>query len=108
MLSLQFERVEMLREAFRLHQNELKPTVEMVLVARPSIAGRRLADVEKDFLAAARNGRLLIDYRAGQLAGVVPNTVLLQQWSMEPMTELQALFAAAGVHALAAARGLKW
>jgi RNase P protein component len=33
--------------------------VELVLVARNSIAGRSFAEVEKDFLAALRRARLL-------------------------------------------------
>jgi len=49
----------LLREVFRLHQNELNQTVEMVLVARPSIAGRGLDKVQKDFLGALRAGQLL-------------------------------------------------
>ena len=40
-----------LRESFRLHQHELSQPVELVLVARASIAGRGFAEVEKDFLA---------------------------------------------------------
>jgi ribonuclease P protein component len=42
----------LLRESFRLHQHELTQPVELVLVARNSIAGKKFADVEKDFLAA--------------------------------------------------------
>lgn len=49
----------LLRESFRLHQHEFAQPVELVLVARPSIVGRRLAEVEKDFLAAARKAGLL-------------------------------------------------
>ena len=49
----------LLREAFRLHQHDLASPVDLVLVARPSIAGRALADVERDFLAALRRARLL-------------------------------------------------
>jgi ribonuclease P protein component len=49
----------LLREAFRLHQLELAQPVELVLVARSSIVGKRFASVEKDFLAALRQGRLL-------------------------------------------------
>jgi ribonuclease P protein component len=40
----------LLRETFRLHQWDLAQPVDMVLVARNSIAGKALADVEKDFL----------------------------------------------------------
>ena len=49
----------LLRESFRLHQNEFKQPVELVLVARPSIAGRGFAGVEKDFLMALRRAGLL-------------------------------------------------
>lgn len=49
----------LLREAFRLHQHELAQPVELVLIARESIVGRRLADVEKDLLAAWRRGGIL-------------------------------------------------
>ena len=49
----------LLREAFRVHQHELTQPVDLVLVARASIAGRGLAEVEKDFLAAMRRAGLL-------------------------------------------------
>jgi ribonuclease P protein component len=51
----------LLRESFRLHQFDLRAPVEMVLVARLTIASKKLADVEADFLAAARQARLLKD-----------------------------------------------
>jgi ribonuclease P protein component len=49
----------LLRESFRLHQHELAQPVELVLVARNSIAGKIFADVERDFLAALRRASLL-------------------------------------------------
>jgi len=49
----------LLRESFRLHQHELSQPVELVLVARHSIAGRDFAGVEKDFLAVLRRASLL-------------------------------------------------
>jgi ribonuclease P protein component len=49
----------LLREAFRAHQRELAQPVHLVLVARQSIVGRRLADVERDFLATLRRAGLL-------------------------------------------------
>ena len=49
----------LLRESFRLHQHELAQPVELVLVARNSIAGKDFAEVEKDFLAALRRAGLL-------------------------------------------------
>jgi ribonuclease P protein component len=49
----------LLRESFRLHQHEFSQSVELVLVARNSIAGRDFAGVEKDFLAVLRRASLL-------------------------------------------------
>lgn len=47
------------REAFRLHQNELLQPVDLVLVARPSIATREFAEVERDFLSALRKAGVM-------------------------------------------------
>jgi ribonuclease P protein component len=49
----------LLRESFRLHQRELAQPLDLVLVARPSIAGKSFAAVEKDFLTTLRKARLL-------------------------------------------------
>ena len=49
----------LLRESFRLHQREFGLALELVLVARPSIAGMTFAQVERDFLSALRKARLL-------------------------------------------------
>ena len=49
----------LLRESFRRHQHDLVQPVELVLVARHSIAGRSFAEVEKDFLAALQRAKLL-------------------------------------------------
>jgi ribonuclease P protein component len=49
----------LLRESFRLHRHEFSQPVELVLVARNSIAGKEFADVEKDFLAALNRAGLL-------------------------------------------------
>lgn len=49
----------LLRESFRRHQHELAKPVELVLVARPSIAGRDYGQVEKDFLTTLRRAGLL-------------------------------------------------
>jgi len=49
----------LLRESFRQHQHELSQPVELVLVARASIAGRGFVEVEKDFLATLRRAGLL-------------------------------------------------
>jgi ribonuclease P protein component len=48
----------LLRETFRLHQNDFAAPVELVLVARNSIAGKDFAGVEKDFLAAMKRAGL--------------------------------------------------
>lgn len=49
----------LLREAFRLHQAELRWPIDLVLVARFSIVGKAFADVEKDLLIALRRAGLL-------------------------------------------------
>ncbi len=49
----------LLRESFRRHQHELAQPVELVLVARNSIAGKSFAGVEKDFLAALNRAGLI-------------------------------------------------
>jgi ribonuclease P protein component len=48
----------LLRECFRLHQHDLARPVDLVLVARPSIAGKKLAEVEADVLRMLRQARL--------------------------------------------------
>jgi len=48
----------LLRESFRLHQLDWTGAVDIVLVARPSIAGRKFAEVERDFLRVLRQARL--------------------------------------------------
>ena len=49
----------LLRESFRLHQYDLTQPLELVLVARPSIAGKEFAEVERDFLTSLRKAGLL-------------------------------------------------
>lgn len=49
----------LLREIFRRHRQELISSTDVVLVALPSIRGRSYADVERDFLAAARTAHLM-------------------------------------------------
>jgi ribonuclease P protein component len=49
----------LLRESFRLHQNRLARPVDLVLIARASIVGKRLSEVERDFLTALRKAGLL-------------------------------------------------
>jgi len=48
----------LLREAYRLHQHDLEAVVDLVLVARPSIAGKAFAEVERDLLTTLRRARL--------------------------------------------------
>ena len=48
----------LLREAFRLNQNSLAKPADIVLVARPSIVGKTLAEVGADLVAALRRARL--------------------------------------------------
>jgi ribonuclease P protein component len=49
----------LLREVFRQHQHDFAKPLEIVLVARQSIAEKDYAGVESDFLNAARQGRIL-------------------------------------------------
>jgi len=49
----------LLRESFRLHQNQLTQPVDLILVARASIVGKSFGSVETDFLTALRQARLL-------------------------------------------------
>src|SRR5262245_2419066 len=48
----------LLREAFRLHQHDLTQALDLVLIARPSIASKGFAEVEKDFLTTLRKAGL--------------------------------------------------
>lgn len=47
----------LLRESFRLHQQDLPRPLDVVLIARPSIKGKKLAQVEGDFLRAMSQAR---------------------------------------------------
>lgn len=49
----------LLRESFRTHQHEFVAPVDLVLVARPSIAGKAQTDVDKDFVTLLRKAKLL-------------------------------------------------
>jgi ribonuclease P protein component len=49
----------LLRESFRLHQNQLVQPVDLVLVARASIAGKSFTEVERDVLTSLRKAGLL-------------------------------------------------
>ena len=49
----------LLRECFRLHQYGLAQPVDLILIARSSAVGRKLAGVEKDFMTALKRAGLL-------------------------------------------------
>ena len=49
----------LLRETFRVHQHDLAQPLDLVLVARPSIVGKRQQEVEKDFLTTLKKAGLL-------------------------------------------------
>ena len=49
----------LLRESFRIHQHEIGKPVDLVVVARNSITGKDFHGVERDFLGALRQARLL-------------------------------------------------
>jgi ribonuclease P protein component len=49
----------LIREVFRQNQRMLRRPLTLVLVARQSIVGKGLADVERDFLNLMRQARLL-------------------------------------------------
>jgi ribonuclease P protein component len=51
----------LLRESFRRHQHQLDQPVDLVLVARSSIVGRKLAEVEKDYLGVLHRAQLLAE-----------------------------------------------
>lgn len=51
----------LLRECFRLHQQELARPLEVILVARQGITGRKLGEVEQDYLQALGKARLVKD-----------------------------------------------
>jgi ribonuclease P protein component len=49
----------LLREAFRLHQHDFAQPVDLVLIARQSIAGKSSTQVEQDFLRTMGQARLI-------------------------------------------------
>ena len=49
----------LLREVFRLHQHDLRVPVEVVLVARSSMANKVFASVERDYMKALRQANLI-------------------------------------------------
>lgn len=49
----------LMREVFRLHQREVRGPAALVLIARSSMVGKKLGDVERDFLFLLRQANLL-------------------------------------------------
>lgn len=49
----------LLREVFRVHQHELTQPVDLVLIARPSIADKDFLQVERDYLVTLRKTGLM-------------------------------------------------
>ena len=49
----------LMRECFRLHKKKLRSEVDLILVARKSIAKKNFFDVEKDFIALLKKCNLL-------------------------------------------------
>jgi ribonuclease P protein component len=50
----------LLREVFRRNQHQFASTVEIVLIARNSIAGKSYPEVQRDFTMAAKQAGLLL------------------------------------------------
>src|SRR3954466_6081541 len=48
----------LIREAFRLHQHQIAPSSDLVLIARPSIQEKTFGQVEKDFLLLLKEAKL--------------------------------------------------
>jgi ribonuclease P protein component len=49
----------LMREVFRLHQHDVRGPACLVLIARSSIVGKKLDEVERDFLFLLRYANLL-------------------------------------------------
>jgi ribonuclease P protein component len=49
----------LMREAFRMHQHDFRASLDLVLIARSSIVGKMLTDVERDLLSLLRLANLL-------------------------------------------------
>jgi ribonuclease P protein component len=49
----------LLREVVRLHQHDLAQPIDLILIARHSIVGRKLPEVERDFLSFLKQAKLL-------------------------------------------------
>jgi ribonuclease P protein component len=55
----------LVREAFRLHRGALASAVDLIVIARASIVGKRYAGVERDFLTILRKAGLVQLKREG-------------------------------------------
>jgi ribonuclease P protein component len=51
----------LLRESFRVNQGKLKKPLTLILIARPSIAGKGFQEVERDYLNLMRQAKLLAE-----------------------------------------------
>ena len=49
----------LLREVFRLHQAHLKP-VDLILIARPSLANKSMSQVEKNYIVLIKQAGLFV------------------------------------------------
>ena len=56
----------LLREAFRLSRHQMPPDVDVILIARAGIAGKRCQDVMRDFEAACLRAKVWQPSRAPQ------------------------------------------
>ena len=56
----------LLREAFRLSRQQMPPDVDVILIARAGIAGKRCQDVMRDFEAACLRAKVWQPGRAPQ------------------------------------------
>lgn len=51
----------LLREAYRLNKHKLKDDLQMVIIARAAIRGKRLPDVEADLLALFHRAEIMVE-----------------------------------------------
>lgn len=51
----------LLREAFRLNKHKLKPHLQIVMIARTAITGKRYTEIEADVLRAWQSAGIVIE-----------------------------------------------
>jgi len=51
----------LLREAYRLNKRKLKDNLQIVIIARPSIRGKRLQEVEADLLELFKASGIMVE-----------------------------------------------